>query len=118
MPRELAAARDLPARTDKRGVQHPLDTWYQVRVAFDEQPAHVVARVHGRAKISVVPQSLRAARAISQADVQPLEPLSKNARDGGQSHFALSPRSKMGLSPSSILETGSGGGTPNDQGRM
>ncbi len=58
MPRELAMAHDLPARTDKRGVQHPLDTWYQVRVAFDEQPAHLVARVHGRAKISVAPQSL------------------------------------------------------------
>jgi putative peptide zinc metalloprotease protein len=58
MPRELAAAGDVPARTDKRGVSRPLDTWYQARVLFDEDPPHMVARVHGEASISVAPQSL------------------------------------------------------------
>src|SRR4029077_9421570 len=38
MPRELSAARDLPSRIDQRGVSHPLDTWYQARVLFDEDP--------------------------------------------------------------------------------
>ena len=68
MPRELQAAGDLPSRTDQRGVSHPLDTWYQARVLFDEDPAHLVARVHGRAKISVTPQSLFAqvARYVKQ----------------------------------------------------
>ena len=60
MPRELAAARDLPSRTDQRGVSHPLDTWYQARVLFDEQPPHLLARVHGRAKIAVAPRSIAA----------------------------------------------------------
>jgi hypothetical protein len=37
-------------------------------VLFDEDPAHLVARVHGRAKISVTPQSLFAqvARYVKQ----------------------------------------------------
>jgi putative peptide zinc metalloprotease protein len=58
MPRELAAAGDLPARTDERGATRPLDTWYQVRVRFDQDPPRLVARVHGRAKIVVAPLSL------------------------------------------------------------
>jgi putative peptide zinc metalloprotease protein len=60
MPRELSAARDLPARIDQRGVSHPLDTWYQARVLFDEDPPRLLARVHGRAKITVTPRSLGA----------------------------------------------------------
>jgi putative peptide zinc metalloprotease protein len=60
MPRELAAAGDVPTRTDDRGVERPLDTWYQARVRFDGQPPHEVARVHGTAKISVAPRSLGA----------------------------------------------------------
>jgi putative peptide zinc metalloprotease protein len=58
MPRELSAAGDLPARTDERGMQHPLDTWYQARVQFDQDPQHLLARLHGRAKITVATQSL------------------------------------------------------------
>jgi hypothetical protein len=60
MPRELAAAGDLPARSDERGLARPLDTWYQARVRFDQDPLHSVARVHGTAKISVLPRSLGA----------------------------------------------------------
>jgi len=69
MPRELAAARDLPARTDARGAAHPLNTWYQVRVEFDTDPPHLLARVHGRAKITVASQSIAAqfARFVRQA---------------------------------------------------
>lgn len=68
MPRGLAAAGDLPARTDRRGLSRPLDTWYQARVAFDVDPPHLVARVHGRAKIAVAPQTLgaRLARYLKQ----------------------------------------------------
>jgi putative peptide zinc metalloprotease protein len=58
MPRHLAAAGDLPARTDERGVARPLDTWYQARVELDHDPPRMLARVHGRAKISVAPQTL------------------------------------------------------------
>jgi putative peptide zinc metalloprotease protein len=58
MPRELTAAGDVPSRTDARGMQHPLDTWYQARVQFDREPPYTVARVHGTAKISVAPRSL------------------------------------------------------------
>jgi putative peptide zinc metalloprotease protein len=60
MPRHLAAAGDLPARTDERGVARPLDTWYQARVELEGDPPHMLARVHGRAKISVAPQTLAA----------------------------------------------------------
>jgi putative peptide zinc metalloprotease protein len=60
MPRELAAAGDLPARTDDRGVARPIDTWYQARVRFDHDPPQPVARVHGSAKISVASRSLGA----------------------------------------------------------
>jgi putative peptide zinc metalloprotease protein len=60
MPRELAAAGDVPSRTDERGSARPLDTWYQVRVKFEEDPARLVARVHGQAKIVVAPLSLAA----------------------------------------------------------
>jgi putative peptide zinc metalloprotease protein len=60
MPRELAAAGDVPSRTDERGSARPLDTWYQVRVRFDEDPPRLVARVHGQAKIVVAPLSLAA----------------------------------------------------------
>jgi hypothetical protein len=69
MPRELAAARDLPARVDRGGAARPLNTWYQARVVFDDQPAQLVARVHGRAKIAVDPQSIAAqcARFVAQA---------------------------------------------------
>ncbi len=69
MPRELAAARDVPARTDQRGTAHPLNTWYQVRVQFDEDPSYLLARVHGRAKIAVTSQSIAAqcARYVRQA---------------------------------------------------
>ena len=58
MPRELAAAGDVPSRTDQQGARRPIDTWYQARVQFDEDPPHSVARVHGSAKISVAPRSL------------------------------------------------------------
>jgi putative peptide zinc metalloprotease protein len=58
MPRELAASEDVPSRTDPRGVKHPLDTWYQARVSFDELPSQSVARVSGRARITVTPRSL------------------------------------------------------------
>ncbi len=58
MPRVLAAAGDLPSRTDDRGVSHPLDTWYQARVRFDEDPSNLLAGVHGSAKILVAPRSL------------------------------------------------------------
>ncbi len=58
MPRELAASGDLPSRTDRRGISHPLDTWYQARVHFDEDPPRLVARVHGRAKIDVARRTL------------------------------------------------------------
>ena len=73
MPRELTAAGDLPARTDQRGVSRPLDTWYQARVVFDQDPPNLVARVHGKARISVTPQSLGAqlARYLKQT-FQPL----------------------------------------------
>jgi putative peptide zinc metalloprotease protein len=57
MPRELAAAGDVPARTDRHGLSRPLDTWYQARVAIDADPPHGLARVHGRAKIAVAPQT-------------------------------------------------------------
>lgn len=60
MPRELTAAGDVPSRTDERGVQHPLDAWYQARVRFDQEPPHEIARVHGTAKISLAPRSLGA----------------------------------------------------------
>jgi putative peptide zinc metalloprotease protein len=60
MPRELAAAGDVPARTDSSGLARPLDTWYQARVALDANPRHGLARVHGRAKIAVAPQTLAA----------------------------------------------------------
>ncbi len=68
MPRELAATGDLPARTDRRGVARPLDTWYQARVRFDDDPPHLVGRVHGRAKINVAPRTLadRLARYLKQ----------------------------------------------------
>jgi putative peptide zinc metalloprotease protein len=58
MPRELAAAGDLPSRTDQRGAARPLDTWYQARVNFDDDPSQLVARVHGQAKIVVASQSV------------------------------------------------------------
>ncbi len=57
MPRELAAAGDLPAREERDGRARPIDTWYQARVKFDGKPAHLIARMHGRAKIAVAPQS-------------------------------------------------------------
>ncbi len=60
MPRELAAARDLPALTDPHGAAHPLNTWYQVRVQFDGDPPNLLARVHGQAKITVASQSIAA----------------------------------------------------------
>jgi hypothetical protein len=60
MPRELAAGGDVPSRSDPRGVRRPLDTWYQARVHFDDQPPFELARVHGRARISVAPRSLAA----------------------------------------------------------
>jgi hypothetical protein len=68
MPRELAAAGDVPSRGDERGVHRPIDTWYQARVRFDEAQARLVARMHGRAKISVAPRSLGAqwARYVKQ----------------------------------------------------
>jgi hypothetical protein len=68
MPRELAAAGDLPASTDPRGVARPLSTWYQARVRFDDEPPRMVARMHGRAKIEVAPQTLaqRVARYLEQ----------------------------------------------------
>jgi putative peptide zinc metalloprotease protein len=55
MPRQLAAAGDLPTRTDAQGVSRPLDTWYQVRVQFDSDPPHLVAGIHGGARISAAP---------------------------------------------------------------
>ena len=58
MPRELAAAGDVPARTDRQGLSRPLDTWYQARVELDVDPPYGLARVHGRAKIDVAPQTL------------------------------------------------------------
>jgi len=58
MPRELAAAGDLPARKDERGIARPLDTWYQARVRFDAEPGELIGRVHGRAKIEVAPRTL------------------------------------------------------------
>jgi putative peptide zinc metalloprotease protein len=68
MPRGLAAAGDLPSRTDERGLAHPLDTWYQARVELAGDPPHLLARVHGRAKIAVAPQTLgaRIARYLRQ----------------------------------------------------
>jgi putative peptide zinc metalloprotease protein len=60
MPRELAAAGALPAKTDARGQTRPLSTWYQARVRLDGNPQHLVARMHGRARISVAPQTLAA----------------------------------------------------------
>jgi hypothetical protein len=57
MPRELAVAGDLPARKESDGRARPIDTWYQARVKFDGTPEHLVARMHGRAKIAVAPQS-------------------------------------------------------------
>lgn len=68
MPPQLAAAGDLPARTDQRGLARPLDTWYQARVELDADPPHLLARVHGRAKIAVAPQTLgaRLARYLKQ----------------------------------------------------
>jgi putative peptide zinc metalloprotease protein len=68
MPRGLAAAGDLPSRTDKRGLAHPLDTWYQARVELAGDPPHLLARVHGRAKIAVAPRTLgaRIARYLRQ----------------------------------------------------
>ena len=36
----------------------PLDTWYQARVRFDQDPARLVARVHGQARIVVASQPL------------------------------------------------------------
>ncbi|REK12568.1 MAG: hypothetical protein DWQ37_11645 [Planctomycetota bacterium] len=53
MPSELAAAGDLPAATDARGVARPLNTWYQARVRFDADPPRMIARMHARAKIEV-----------------------------------------------------------------
>ena len=69
MPRELAAARDLPALSDPQGAAHPLNTWYQVRVQFDEDPPNLLARMHGQAKITVASQSIAAqcARFVRQA---------------------------------------------------
>lgn len=58
MPRELAAAGDLPAREESDGRARPLDTWYQARVKFDGKPTLLVARMHGRAKIAVALQSV------------------------------------------------------------
>ncbi len=68
MPRELAAAGDLPSRVDDRGVSHPVDTWYQARVRFDEDPAHLMAVALPYAKIAVAWQSLgaRLARYLKQ----------------------------------------------------
>jgi putative peptide zinc metalloprotease protein len=68
MPRELAAAGDLPSRADSSGVVRPIDTWYQARVAIDAPPAELLARVHGRTKITVASQSLgwRLARWVKQ----------------------------------------------------
>ena len=60
MPRELAAAGDVPSESDDRGVRRPLDTWYQALVEFDDEPPYSVARVHGSARISVAPRSLGA----------------------------------------------------------
>lgn len=60
MPRQLAAAGDVPTRTDAQGVSRPLDTWYQVRVRFDHDPPHLVSGVHGGARISVAPSPLLA----------------------------------------------------------
>ena len=58
MPRELATAHDLPAHTDPRGAAHPLNTWYQVRVQFESDPPFLLARVRGRAKITVASQTI------------------------------------------------------------
>jgi hypothetical protein len=68
MPRELAAAGDLPSKADPQGVVRPLDTWYQARVKFDHDPPYLLAGIHGRAQISVAPSPLlaRAARWLKQ----------------------------------------------------
>ncbi len=58
MPRELAAAGDLPSESDKRGLARPLDTWYQARVQFDSDPPRLVGRMHGRARVEVAPRTL------------------------------------------------------------
>jgi putative peptide zinc metalloprotease protein len=58
MPRELSAAGDLPAHEVGDGPPRPLDTWYQARVKLDGHPKHLVARMHGRAKISVASQTM------------------------------------------------------------
>lgn len=68
MPRELAAAGDLPGKSDGQGLSRPLATWYQARVHLAGNPEHLVARMHGRAKISVASQTLgaRIARWLKQ----------------------------------------------------
>ena len=58
MPRELAAAGDLPAESDRHGVTRPIDTWYQARVRFDRDVPHLVGRMHGRAQVEVASRSL------------------------------------------------------------
>lgn len=58
MPPGLTAAGDLPARTDQRGRPRPIDTWYQARVVFDADVPPPLARVHGRAKVTVAPRTL------------------------------------------------------------
>ncbi|MGD9723901.1 MAG: site-2 protease family protein [Pirellulales bacterium] len=68
MPRELAAAGDLPSHDDPQGVRRPLDTWYQARVELDDAALPALTRVHGTAKINVPARSLAGqwARWISQ----------------------------------------------------
>ena len=58
MPRELAAAGDLPARTDQRGRRAVRWIPGTRRGCIRRRSAHLVARVHGRAKIAVASQSL------------------------------------------------------------
>ena len=58
VPRELAAANDLPTRIDKDGVPRSVEVCYQVRVSLDERDRPILTGATGRAKILAAAQPL------------------------------------------------------------
>jgi len=58
VPRELVAGQKMPGRPDQAGIVHPLDSFYRVRIALDEQPTTLYIGALGRGKIIAHTQTL------------------------------------------------------------
>jgi putative peptide zinc metalloprotease protein len=57
-PPELLPAGSVPTRADESGVQRPVNTAYQARVALDKEDTAILIGQAGQAKISTAPMSL------------------------------------------------------------